>query len=92
MSKQIANWIDFVRFIKNDDFWSRWNMVYDPQQEPYLEQQLALVTEGKTGISFDFSKVNNVQVMSKDESQVNWDHDGETLVYFFIKVQQGGRL
>lgn len=91
MSK-VINWLDFVRFIKDEDMWSRWSMQYDPQREVYFEANLMLVNEKKTGVNFDFDKVNNIQVMSKDESTISWEHDGESLWYFYTKFLQGKRV
>lgn len=88
----VVNWLDFVRFINDQDMWSRWMMHYDPTQEVYFEANLILVSENKTGRSFDFDQVKNVQMLSKDDGSLNWEHDGESLWYFFQKWSQGVRL
>jgi hypothetical protein len=87
-----VHWLDFVRFIQDQDMWSRWAMQYDPSQETYLEANLLLINEKKTGHNFDFAKLHNVQVLSKDNSLLNWEHDGESLWYFFQKWSQGIRI
>lgn len=91
MSK-VVNWIDFVRFITDQDMWSRWEWESTlTDTETYFIEAYNAAISKKTMTSFDFDKTE-LRVMSKDASSVNWDHDGETLWYFFNIWRQGRRV
>lgn len=84
--------MDFARFINDQDMWSRWNIIYDPKRDEYFEKCLIMVAEKKLGSSVDFNQINEVHVMSKDEGTLNWEHDGESLFYFYCKFMEGKRI
>jgi hypothetical protein len=96
MVSKIVNWIDFVRFITDTDLWSRWTYQVPMNDdgtspEQYFLEALAAAQQKQNRANFDFDKTE-IQVTSKDESMISWEHDGESLYYFFSKWCQGVRL
>ncbi len=89
---KLVHWLDFVRFITDQDMWSRWTWEdnLDPSEQ-YLLDCYQAALDKKTLSSFDFSKTN-AQVFSRDAGSLNWEHDGESLWYFYNIFQQGKRV
>ncbi len=90
---KIVHWLDFVRFITDQDMWSRWEFesMLDQDVEAYFVEHWNAAREKRTMQSFDFSKTS-LQVYSRDSSTLSWEHDGETLWYFFQKFTEGKRV
>lgn len=85
----ICQWPNFVKFMKDEDFWSRWT-VYADDHETYFFEMQAAIAAGTVMPCFDFSKTE-VRLVAIDEA-LCWEHDGETLEYFFRKWIQGVRV
>lgn len=90
MSK-VCHWVDFVRFVHDQDFWSRWKFQLGSNGEQYFIEHWAAARDKRTMPNFDFSKTE-ITLMSKDESNINWEHDGESIYYFFLKWMEGRRV
>jgi hypothetical protein len=95
MSK-VVHWLDFVRFINDQDLWTRWTYTVPFNEdgsspEKYFIDAVEAAKQKRTLASFDFDKTN-ITLTSRDESTINWEHDGESLWYFFQKWYQGVRV
>jgi hypothetical protein len=89
---KIVNWIEFSRFVNDEAFWSRWTFQLGLEDnEQYFIDCYNAAKEKRNLPYFDFNRTY-VTLLSIGDDHINWEHDGESIWYFFEKWYQGVRL
>lgn len=87
----VVPWASFVQFMKQDDYWSRWDYGSNiAEEDAYFINAMNDITNQVQRAHYDFD-LGNPQVFSKSE-YTNWEHDGESLLYFYQKWKSGVRI
>jgi hypothetical protein len=80
----LGNWKEFSSFMTNVEFWTRWEIIYNPESESYLVSAMTAASKGEPwGPTFDFSRTHASVISTNLDMDICWEHDGESLEYFF---------
>lgn len=85
MSSKRCHWKDFVRFIKDEAFWSRWTYILGEEiteGQKYFISAVEAVRADKVEPWFDFDKTD-VCLIAGEQGRFNMDLDGEHVSRFF---------
>jgi hypothetical protein len=88
----LTQWSKFVDFINDVNIWSRWQIHYDAEKDEYFENAYIKAISREQNEPFDFSKVEHVYLLAINPEEINWEYEGESLLYFYTKWLKGERF